>query len=107
MSSGLLNSKLFNGNYDYAEPMGINAGIRVNQLYNDLYYNAKPKNISQSIITDNIISTPFKPQYEPSINRDKMDNKSKYPYSDIQNSFKVIPPYYSPYEFTPKCVINF
>lgn len=107
MSSELLRSKLFNGSFNYAEPMGINTGIRVNQLYNDLYYNAKPKDIRSDLNTDPIISTPFKPQYEPSINRDKMDNKSKYPYSDIQNSFKVIPPYYSPYEFTPKCVINF
>jgi hypothetical protein len=48
----LFNSKLFNGDYNYAEPMGINAGIRNNQVYNDLYYNAKPYNISNDLTTD-------------------------------------------------------
>lgn len=105
--SGIFNNKLFNGNYNYAEPMGIDAGIRNNQLYNDLYYNAQPKNISNDLITDPIISASFKPPYEPSINRDKLDNKSKYPYSDINNSFNVISPYYSSVEFTPKCIINY
>lgn len=105
--SGIFNNKLFNGAYNYAEPMGIDAGIRNNQVYNDLYYNSKPKNISNDLITDPIISTPFKPPYEPSVNRDRLDNKSKYLYSDLKNSFQIIPPYFSPAEFTPKCIINY
>ena len=74
--SKLLKSQLFNGDYNYAEPMGINAGIRNNQVYNDLYYNAKPYNISKDLTTDPIITTSFKPQIEPSINRDKIGNPS-------------------------------
>lgn len=105
--SKLLKSQLFNGDYNYAEPMGINAGIRNNQVYNDLYYNAKPYNISKDLTTDPIITTSFKPQIEPSINRDKIGNPSKYPYTDTQNAFNIIPNYYSPAEFTPKCVINY
>lgn len=105
--SSLLNSKLFNGNFNYAPPLGIDTGIKNNQVYNDLYYNAKPQNISSHLITDPIKSTSFKPQIEPSINRDKIGNPSKYPYTDIQNSFKIIPPYFSPVEFTPKCIINY
>ena len=107
MSSILLNSKLFNGNYNYVAPMGINEGIRNNMIQNDLYVNSKSKNISRDLITDPIITSPFKPHFEPSVNRDKMNNKSKYPYSDFNNSFNYIPPYYSPNEFTPKCIIRF
>lgn len=105
--SGILNKKLFNGAYNYAEPIGVDAGIRNNQVHNDLYYNAKPNNISNHLITDPIISTSFKPIYEPSINRDKLNNKSKYPYSDLNNAFNTIPPYYSVHEYTPKCIIKF
>jgi len=105
--SSIFNSQLFNGKFNYAPPMGIDAGIKNNQAYNNLYYNSKPVDIRSHLITDPIITASFKPQFEPSINRDKIGNKSKYPYSDIQNSFKTIPPYYSPKEFTPKCVINF
>jgi hypothetical protein len=105
--SKLFNSKLFNGDYNYAEGMGINAGIRNNQVYNDMYYKAKPYNISNDLINDPIVTKSFKPQIEPSVNRDKMSNPSKYPYSDTQNTFNIIPSYYSPYEFTPKCVINY
>lgn len=107
MSSILLNSKLFNGNYNYAPPMGINEGIRNNMIQNDLYVNSKPKNISRDLITDPIITGPFKPHFEPSVNRDKMNNKSKYPYSDSKSSFNYIPPYFSPQEFTPKCIIKY
>jgi hypothetical protein len=103
----LLNSTLFNGDYNYAEPMGINAGIRNNQVYNNLYYNAKPYNISNDLTTDPIITTSFKPQIEPSINRDKVGIPSIYPYTDTKNSFNIIPSYYSPAEFTPKCLINY
>ena len=77
MSSILLNSKLFNGDYNYERPMGINAGIRNNMIQNDLYENSKPKNISRDLITDPIITSPFKPHFEPLVNRDKMNNKVK------------------------------
>ncbi len=103
----LFNSKLFNGDYNYAEPMGINAGIRNNQVYNNLYYNAKPRDFSKDLTTDPIVTIPFKPQIEPSINRDKVGIPSIYHYTDTKNSFNTIPSYYSPAEFTPKCLINY
>jgi hypothetical protein len=103
----LLNSTLFNGDYNYAEPMGINAGIRNNQVNNNLYYNAKPYNISYDLTTDPIITTSFKPQIEPSINRDKVGIPSFYPYTDTKNSFDIIPSYNSPAKFTPKCLIKY
>ena len=86
--TSILKSKLFNGNYDYAELMGISSGIKNNMIYNELYQNARPKDIRNDLITDPLITTPFKPPFEPSVNRDKLNNISKYPYSDIQNSFK-------------------
>jgi hypothetical protein len=105
--SKLLYSQLFNGDYNYTETMGVNAGIKNNQVYNDLYYNAKPRDFSKDLITDPLITTSFKPQIEPSVNRDKMQNPSKIPYSDTQSSFNIIPSYYSPAEYTPKCIIKY
>ena len=105
--SRLFNSKLFNGDYNEPEPMGIVSGLKNNQVYNDLYYNAVPRNISKDLITDPIITESFKPPFEPSINRDKMRNYSKYPYTDTDRQYNTIPPYWSPQEFTPKCRIIF
>ena len=104
----LLNSKLHEGSGRDPEPMGIKRGIAQDLKMNKIYLDAKPFDFRNKLLKDPTNIKSSKPLFEPSINRDKMDNPHKLPpHADYHSQFNYIPPYFSPYEFTPKCVINF
>lgn len=105
---GLINSKIYNGQGRLPEPMGIQQGIENDLKMNKIQLSAKPYDFKNDLLNDPTYQLPFKPPFEPSINRDKLDNPHKLPpHADFNSPFNYIRPYKSPLEFTPKCIIRF
>ena len=105
---GLINSKIYNGQGRDPPPMTIKQGIDIDLKMNKIQLAAKPYDFRSDWINDTTYRPSFKPQFEPSIKWDKLDNPHKLlPHADVNSPFNYIRPYVSPKEFTPKCIIKF
>ena len=101
----LVNSKIFNGSRRDPPPMTIKEDIARDLINNKIYLAAKPVDFRSKLLINPTILSPHKPIFEPSINRNKLNNPYKQlPHADSYSPFNYIRPYT---KITPQCVINF